>query len=111
MKGSKPIRTVEDLLMYLHACPLDAKVLLMPEDGDGYQIGGVLEFNAEKPPQVWLLIDEFADAEEEDISDEQALVDSIRMAESTERPGDMGTIVEEPPKPDVVRIRGKLRSA
>ena len=104
MKGTRPIRTVEDLLMYLHACPLNAEITLMPEDGDGFNIGGVLELNAERPPKVWLLIDEFGELIE-DTPDEQTMV---------ERPGDMSVIIEEPkpePKTDVVRIRGKLRSA
>jgi len=105
MKGVKPISTVGDLMMYLQACRSDAKVFLMPEDGDGFPIGGVLEFNNENPPQVWLLIDEFSEIEV-NIPDEQAIV---------ERPGDTGMVFEEEPKPepkpDVVRIRGKLRSA
>lgn len=105
MKGVKPIRTVGDLMAYLQACPQDADVLLMPEDGEGFVIGGVLQFSDIKPPhncEVWILIDEFGELKSEEWSDE--------CGEGCERPGDMAVILEEE-KPDSVQVRGQMRSA
>jgi hypothetical protein len=111
MKGLKPIHHVEDLIKYLQACNPKGELYLMPEDGEGYRIAGCLEFT-DKHPQVWILIDEFGEADGEDwVSGTASTCD-----EGCERPGDMGTVpealpVELKPKKDVVRIRGLLRSA
>jgi hypothetical protein len=123
MKGLKPIRTVGDLMAYLGTCPQDSEVLLMPEDGEGIPVGGVLEFSSEIPPVVWILFDEFAEAGGEVMENEwmQKHVDwsggPSEDDEPTERPGDMACIdagivvLPSAPKVDVVRVRGKLRSA
>lgn len=106
MKGLRPIRTVADLMAYLSRCPPEAEVSLVPEEGEGFLIGGVLEFSSEKPAQVWILIDEFSEAD--DGSQEMEWVSG-----STEegRAGDMGTLPEIVEEEDVVQVRGKLRSA
>ena len=119
MKGLKPIRTVKDLMEYLAACPPNAEISLMPEDGEGYLIGGVLEFSAQSPQEVWILFDEFSVADGSDRGDWSG--DPTEAG--VERAGDMGTIsdAEALPsvcnsvcaaeKPDVVLVRGKMRSA
>lgn len=108
MKGLKPILTVKNLMDYLAACPPDSEVMLMPEDGEGFHIGGVLEFSTEK--EVWILIDEFAEAGPSmewaggGVEDEPE--------DGVERPGDMASAATcEEEKPDVVKVRGKLRTA
>jgi hypothetical protein len=133
MKGLKPILTVSDLMQYLICCSPDAKVTLMPENGDGFLIGGVLEFNVETPAQVWILIDEFSKIDGGQVM-EWSGGSPDDDETGIERPGDMATILEAPEvtggvnvlrakenkgeqssttlqSRDVVQIRGKLRSA
>lgn len=131
MKGLKPIRTVADLMEYLKTCPPTARILVMPEQGDseGFPLGGVLAFKpskAEPYPQVWLLIDEFAELEpsSERMEWSGGPPDCEAASDSTgggvdddpaERPGDMAQIevvdmVDVTPL-DVVQVRGRLRSA
>lgn len=111
MKGQKPIRTVQDLMTYLSACPADAEIQIMPEDGDGFRISGVLEFSAQKPMEVWLLMDEFGNADglpddwvagEDDDDEEDKLGPMVPVQTSA---------ACEREEPDVVVVRGKLRSA
>lgn len=112
MKGQKQIVTVRDLMAYLGTCNPDADVALVPEEGEGFMIGGVLEFQTQNP-EVWILIDEFAEYE----SNSGVVQWTAESKESgtKERPGDMAFITEasacELEKPDVVKVRGKLRSA
>lgn len=112
MKGQSPIRTVRDLMAYLGACPPDAQVCLMPNEGDGFPIGGVLQLTGNTPQEVWILIDEFGDEETLDDSivyqgitddDEDVAWDAAAYA-SAQR-------VSAVEKEDVIKIRGKLRSA
>lgn len=111
MKGSKPIRVVSDLMQYLQACPPNAEVILMPETGEGYPIGGVLEFNSQMPAEVWILIDEFESLEpsQSELDEDSAWVGTP----ANEVSGDAGIVVLPPlsEKKDVVTIRGKMRSA
>lgn len=131
MKGQRPIKTVADLMAYLGTCSPDAEISLRPEDGDGFQIGGVLEFSAQQPNEVWILIDEFTEYDRSnspvmkwgagDDDEENPDVDS----EDAERPGDMCQLTEdfntrvkaaaerhaERKEIDVVAIRGNMREA
>ncbi len=109
MNGLTPIRTVEDLISHLSHCPPNAEVMLMPDDGDPYPIGGVLAFSSEVPPQVWILIDEFGETERqidwsvgpsEDDETEQGVENTVAVP-----------VTVEPVDEDVVKVRGKLRSA
>lgn len=117
MKGLRPITTVQDLKNYLDHCPPDAEILLMPEDGDGMRIAGVLHFETERPQQVWLLFDEFTDADESPSkewvggpSDDDDI--PFSTVQGAERPGDMATAMAcDVDTPDVVKVRGKLRTA
>lgn len=117
MKGQKPIHTVSDLMKYLEACSPDAEVSLMPEEGEGFMIGGVLEFNSNSPKEVWILIDEFSylenDDEEVDNDDDdsEAIAWSGEGRESDERPGDMAQQSYDLDGADAVVVRGKMRSA
>lgn len=102
----RPINTVAELKLYLDSCNPEAKVLLMPEDGDGYSIGGCLEFtSAPGSPEVWLLIDEFGE-EGNTVADDWS-------GGGIEGDPQQISIIETPtiPRTDVVVIRGLLRSA
>lgn len=114
MKGLKPIKVVEDLISHLLACPPQAEVMLMPDNGEPYPIGGVLAFNNENPSQVWILIDEFGETDQEMIEWSGGPSDEDEVDEGCERAGDMANALTEEvekPKVDVVRVRGKLRIA
>lgn len=110
MKGLRPIRTVEDLQQYLSHCPANAQVTLVPEEGTGFAIGGVLQFapvKAGEPDQVWILIDDC----HEDLDD---LDESVAMEWSGGPPDDDDIPFDDAPpeeKEDVVQIRGNMRSA
>lgn len=116
MKGQRPIGTVRDLIQYLEACPPDAQICLMPEDGEPFPIGGVLEFPSERPPQVWILFDdseegtrammEWSGGPTDD--DEDAAWDTAVQQDTQDL---TGPSQPEPEEEDVVEIRGKLRSA
>lgn len=112
MTGQKPIRTVADLMAYLSACPADAEVSLVPEEGTGFGIGGVLQFHPDlpAPPQVWILVDEFTEVGESGYGPENFIDDDEDGA--WEAYGiSQAPPVKEVEKPDVVKVRGKLRSA
>lgn len=112
MKGLRPILTVQDLMDYLSRCPADAQIRLMPEDGDGMQIGGILEFSAQEPKEVWILFDEFAEMGGPSMEWANGGGVEDEPEAGVERPGDMATAATcEEEKPDVVRVRGKLRTA
>lgn len=103
MKGLTPAFTVRDLKRALDLCLDDSQVLIMPEDSDGYRIGGVLALNSQEPKQVWLLL-------EEDISDyERSLSDGDGPRE--EHNIDLIPDQKMVEKVDVVQIRGALKSA
>lgn len=122
MKGLRPIRVVQDLVDYLLKCPPNAEILLISEDGegDGWPIGGVLQFEGPQHPQVWILLDEYSSLEP---SSER--IDWGGGGDEDEgpleRPGDMACALAAEshssatkivlPKADVVKIRGNLRSA
>lgn len=120
MSTLHPIRTVREMMAHLGSCNPDADLILMPEQEDGFLCGGVLQFNSKTPPEVWILIDEYTELS--DIEDEgvplvewQGAGDDDDLDEGVERPGDMAcslqktTVIED--KADVVRVRGKMRSA
>lgn len=119
MAGLRPVRTVQELIDVLSRMAPDAEITLMPEEGDGFPIGGVLEFNAQKPREVWIIIDEFADAAD----DEDPTVsmdwsgggtDDNPEDEGVERPGDMACGLAascEMEEEDVVVVRGNMRGA
>lgn len=113
MKGLKPIRTVADLMAYLAMCPPTSEIMLMPEDGEGFQIGGVLELST--PKEVWILIDEFSQAGGPSMEWSSGGGDDDEDAEeAVERPGDMSTALTdstEIEEIDIIEVRGKLRSA
>lgn len=111
MKGLKPIRTVQDLKNYLDTCNPESEVLLMPEEGDGFHIGGILDFSAQASKEVWLLIDEFGEGVEEN---------SIDWAGGGGADDDEGSVWDASiPIPvcalekseDVIKVRGLLKSA
>jgi hypothetical protein len=112
MKGLKRIRTVEELKQYLNTCPDTAEVTLVPEEGEGFPIGGILEFAPQDggPAQVWILIDEFADVNLEELDD---LDEAIAMEWSGVPPDDNEVFDTPVPEEiqDVVQIRGSIRSA
>jgi hypothetical protein len=125
MKGLRPIRTVRDLKQYLDTCPDTAEVTIVPEEGDGFSISGVLEFSAlgNAPAQVWLLMDEFEHMREGDGEEDPVAWTGAHLC-GLERPGDphcvagdemdqsKAVVVMEKQEPvDVVKVRGKLRSA
>lgn len=111
MKGLKPINTVANLMAYLGTCNPEAKIMLMPEDGDGFPIGGVLDFPAEG--QTWILFDEFEALEP--TSERMEWSGGPPDDDDLEEPIVSGGIVVLPSstedKEDVVQIRGALRSA
>jgi hypothetical protein len=105
MKGQRPILLVEDLQAYLAACPPKAKLALVPEEGDGFPIGGVIQLSSENgTPEVWILIDEFGEA------DQSMEWSGGPLADDDEEPLEESFILELEER-DVVQVRGKLRSA
>jgi hypothetical protein len=105
-----PINTVRDLMMALSVCPDDAEVILVDENGEGIPVQGMLQFSATKdsPAQVWLLMDECGDFDESSI---EWTEDGPPDDDEEESGTSCSTEKCEEEKKDVIKIRGKLRSA
>lgn len=107
------IDTVQDLINWLLLCNPKAKLSAVPEDGDGFWIERLVEIPPRKKgetAEVWILLNDGSPKEDGLREDWEG------CGEGCERPGDMAVAaqieVEEPKeKPDVVKVRGLLKSA
>lgn len=113
----KHIKTVRELRMFLDTCADDNKLLLISEcgDDDGFPVGGALNHPALK--ETWIIIGDLGEGPEmewsgdgpsdddelQEISDDE--FQKMVAAHAAEVEKDSREYI------DVVRIRGKLRSA
>lgn len=114
MNVLEPIVTVRELKAYLDICPDNARLRLMTEDGenDGFPIGGILQFaGVDGVPEVWIMIDEFSEVGDEQSINWASGVDEQDMLEAKQEEAIPAPEVCEVEKPDIVKVRGKLRSA
>jgi hypothetical protein len=113
MKGLTPALTVGSLRMALDMMPSTSNVFIMPDESDGYRIGGILQVHDDKgQPQCWLLLeDDIAEyesrtggADNEDDENGSVVLDLSDLG--------VGAPTEPPKEPeDVVKVRGLLKSA
>jgi len=114
MRGLTPAFTVRALKRALNLVPEDAEVLIMPEESDGYRIGGVIQIAADPKstnsgPQVWLLLEDDVAQHDGagDDDEESSVIDYDSLASQF-----VGAATETPSEPeDVVQVRGLLKSA
>ena len=106
MRGLKSAFTVRELKQALDLCPEDSQIFIMPEDSDGFRIGGVVNLPAQEPRQVWLLL-------EEDVAEHERDNEEVDEGEylHEEILGMVPSTPADPEPKDVIKVRGKLKSA
>lgn len=111
MRGLKTAFTVRELKQALDLCPEDSNVFIMPEDSDGFRIGGVINLPSQEPKQVWLLLEEDVAEHERDTGagdDDEEDTSFVRIRDADSEDVEINIDIEPE---DVIQVRGQLKSA
>lgn len=91
------ILTVKELKDHLNLFPDNARAVIMPEDGEPFEIERIIHYPNDKGyPEAWIVFSEFYEEEDEEVN----ITPTVKVE-------DAKPVVEL----DVVKIRGSLRQA